>query len=154
GTREVSHEEKFDPLSQVERSRQTQSDQENSADNKNAQPVSVSQNLPNQQVQGSANGNSNASSSSHTGQTVNYELNSVRSDRIQEAGAISRLPVAVVVDGTLDAKGQFQPRPKAELDRITDLVKSAVGFDAKRGDVVTVDTMRFIPPELPAPNDA
>ena len=31
-------------------------------------------------------------------------------------------------------------------DRIAELVRSAVGFDAKRGDKVTVETMHFLPP--------
>jgi flagellar M-ring protein FliF len=54
-----------------------------------------------------------------------------------------------VVDGTTNDKGEFQPRSKDELDRIAQLVRSAVGFDAKRGDSVTVDTMHFIPVDLP-----
>ena len=64
---------------------------------------------------------------------------------MREPGEIKRLTVAVVVDGTVDDKGVFQPRAKADLDRLGELVRSAVGFDAKRGDQVTVDTLRFIP---------
>jgi flagellar M-ring protein FliF len=51
-----------------------------------------------------------------------------------------------VVDGTTDSSGTFHPRPQEELDRIAELVRSAVGFDAKRGDKVTVETMHFLPP--------
>jgi flagellar M-ring protein FliF len=51
-----------------------------------------------------------------------------------------------VVDGTIDSSGTFHPRSQEELDRIGELVRSAVGFDAKRGDKVTVETMHFIPP--------
>jgi flagellar M-ring protein FliF len=144
-SREVSHEEKFDPQSQIERSKHSQNDKEATEEAQNHDPVSVSQNIPSQAQTGEAAGK-NATSTTHTGETVNYELNSVRSDRVREPGELKRLAVAVVVDGTTDADGTFHPRSKEELDRIGDLVRSAVGFDAKRGDKLTVDTMHFIPP--------
>ena len=141
-TREVAREEKFDPLSQVERSKQTQLDKDNSDETKPRDPVSVGQNLPNQQQQGGAGKTS--TSSTHDGQTVNYELNSTHSERVREPGEIRQIDVAAVVDGTINDKGEYQPRSKEEMDRIAALVRSAVGFDAKRGDTVTVETMRFI----------
>ena len=143
-TREVAREEKFDPLSQVERSKQSQLDKDNSDETKPRDPVSVGQNLPNQQQQGNAGRTS--TSSTHDGQTVNYELNSTHSERVREPGEIRRVAVAAVVDGTINDKGEYQPRSKEEMDRIGALVRSAVGFDAKRGDTVTVETMRFIAP--------
>ena len=52
-----------------------------------------------------------------------------------------------MVDGTdsvgADGKHAWQPRAAEELDRITGLVKSAIGFDEKRGDHVEVVSMRF-----------
>jgi len=149
GTREVAREDKFDPLSQVERSKQTQLDQEKSDESKPSQAVSVGQNLPNQQPPTAAPGKT-SSSSTHNNQTVNYELNSTHSERVREPGEIKHLAAAVVVDGTLNAKGEFQPRSKEELDRIAELVRSAVGYDAKRGDTVTVETMRFVAADNPA----
>lgn len=151
-TREISREEKFDPLSQVERSKQTQVDEETSNETKQSQSVSVGQNLPNpnnqqqdpNQGQGQSVPGRSASTAKRDGQTVNYEISNTRSERVREPGALRRLTVAVVVDGVPDDKGAFQPRPKEELERIADLVKSAVGFDAKRGDTVTVDTMKFL----------
>ena len=149
-TREVAREEKFDPLSQVERSKQIQADKDTSDETKPSQAVSVAQNLPNtQQQQSAGNGGKTSSSSTHNNQTVNYELNSTHSERVREPGEIKRLAVAVVVDGINNDKGEFQPRPKEELDRIAELVRSAVGFDAKRGDTVTVETMRFVPTDVP-----
>jgi flagellar M-ring protein FliF len=144
-SREVSHEEKFDPMSQVERSRHTQHDKEATEEAQPREAVSVGQNIPTQQ-QTSETSNKNATSNTHNGETVNYELSSVRSDRVREPGDLRRMTVAVVVDGTPDASGAFKPRPKEELDRIAELVRSAVGFDAKRGDKLTVDTMHFLPP--------
>jgi flagellar M-ring protein FliF len=37
----------------------------------------------------------------------------------------------------------FAPRDKAELDRFAELIKSAVGFDAARGDIIQIDTAEF-----------
>jgi flagellar M-ring protein FliF len=52
-----------------------------------------------------------------------------------------------MVDGTdsvgADGKHSWQPRTAEELDHITGLVKSAIGFDEKRGDHVEVVSMRF-----------
>jgi flagellar M-ring protein FliF len=144
---EVSREEKYDPLSQVERSRQTQVDQDSSDDTKPRDPVSVGQNLPNQQNPQSTTPEKSTTSSAHNGQTVNYEIGSTKSERVREPGEIKRVTVSVVVDGLPTEHGDFQPRPKEELDRIGELVRSAVGFDAKRGDTVVVDTMHFVPAE-------
>jgi flagellar M-ring protein FliF len=145
----VSREEKYDPNSQVERSKHTQNDKEATEEAHTDQPVSVGQNVPSQTATtdgGDAAPAKNATSNVRSGETVNYELNSIRSETVREPGELKRLAVAVVVDGTTDSSGTFHPRSQEELDRISELVRSAVGFDAKRGDKVTVETMRFIPP--------
>jgi flagellar M-ring protein FliF len=149
-TREVSREEKYDPLSQVERSKQIESDQESSDETRPRETVSVGQNIPNQQqnaTQPPADPAKTASSTTRNGQTINYEISSSHSERVREPGEVKRLTVAVVVDGAVDDKGVFQPRPRAELDRLAELVRSAVGYDAKRGDQVTIDTLRFVASE-------
>ena len=52
-----------------------------------------------------------------------------------------------LVDGiySKNDKGElaYQPRSKEEIDRIAALVRSAIGFDAKRGDQVEVVNLRF-----------
>mgnify|MGYP002682622398 CR=1 FL=1 len=54
---------------------------------------------------------------------------------------------AVLVDGayTKNEKGElvYQDRSKEQLDRIATLVRSAIGFDQKRGDQVEVVNLRF-----------
>ncbi len=147
--REISREEKFDPMSQVERSKQVQVDQENSDETKPRDPVSVGQNVPNQNPgQGGASGKT-TSSNSRNGQTINYEISSVRSERIREAGDVKRMTIAVVVDGLNDGKGGFRARPQEELARFSELIQAAVGYDAKRGDRITVEAMQFLPGEVP-----
>jgi flagellar M-ring protein FliF len=152
--REVSHEEKFDPLSQVERSKQVQLDQETSTEVKSQEPVSVGQNLPNQNGGQGSDGGKSSSASTRNGQTINYELSSVRSDRVHEPGELKRLTVAVVVDGVTDDKGAYRPRTQDELSHLSDLVQAAVGYDVNRGDRVTIETMRFLPePDVGASAD-
>jgi flagellar M-ring protein FliF len=64
-----------------------------------------------------------------------------------EGGRVKRVSVAVLVDGTYtkNEKGEsvYEPRSKEEIDRIAALVRSAIGFDQKRGDVVEVVNLRF-----------
>jgi flagellar M-ring protein FliF len=59
-----------------------------------------------------------------------------------------------MVDGTTttgpDGKSIWQPRSAEELARITTLVKTAIGFDAKRGDQVEVASMKFVTEDPPA----
>ena len=64
-----------------------------------------------------------------------------------EAGRVNRISAAVLVDGiySKNDKGEqvYQPRSKEEIDRIAALVRSAIGFDAKRGDQLEVVNLRF-----------
>ncbi|MFZ6765348.1 flagellar basal-body MS-ring/collar protein FliF [Pseudoroseomonas sp. WGS1072] len=145
GARVVARAETFDPLGQVERGRQSQTEQESSEDGRGQAPVTVGQNLPNQQVNNTAT--RSATSNQRNSETVNFEISSKIEETTREPGAVKRLSVAVVVDTALDAEGQPQPRPKEELERLAALVRSAVGFNPARGDLVTVDTLRFLPGE-------
>jgi len=72
-------------------------------------------------------------------------------------GQIKRLSIALVVNNRLekDAKGQFKPIPltDAELKKINDLVREAVGYNQKRGDTINVTNTAFteaIKEEVPA----
>jgi flagellar M-ring protein FliF len=64
-----------------------------------------------------------------------------------EGGRVNRISVAVLVDGTYakNDKGEmvYTPRAKEEIDRIAALVRSAIGFDQKRGDQVEVVNLRL-----------
>jgi flagellar M-ring protein FliF len=74
---------------------------------------------------------------------------------VTEAGRVNRISVAVLVDGTYNKndKGDmvYQDRSKEQLDRIATLVRSAIGFDQKRGDQVEVVNLRFAEAPTVAP---
>ncbi|MCQ2031106.1 flagellar basal body M-ring protein FliF [Stutzerimonas zhaodongensis] len=81
--------------------------------------------------------------------TRNYELDRSISYTKQQQGRLRRLSVAVVLDDqmTVSADGQATrvPRTAEELARFTRLVQDAVGFDASRGDSVSVINAPFAP---------
>jgi flagellar M-ring protein FliF len=74
---------------------------------------------------------------------------------VTEAGRVNRISVAVLVDGTYtkNDKGEmvYQARDKEQLDRIAALVRSAIGFDQKRGDQVEVVNLKFAEPPAVQP---
>ena len=91
--------------------------------------------------------------------TRNYELDRVISHSRMAPNALRRLSVAVVVDDLLvpGAEGAMTRRERTpeEMERLTQLVREAIGFDARRGDSVKVINSAFLDPEpveaLPEP---
>jgi flagellar M-ring protein FliF len=67
-------------------------------------------------------------------------------------GGLRRLSVAVVVDdrhlSQSDSSVKAQPYSLEDINRFSDLVKQAVGFDSSRGDQVTVTNVAFKANEL------
>ncbi len=140
----ITNEEIYDPNSQVVRSQASMSEEGTSTADA-SQPVTVSQNIP--------NGDGSASSFGHgydtiskTEETINYEISKVVRNKVKNTGVISRVTAAVSVDGTYkreNGKLVYHPRTPEEMDRITALVKSAVGYNADRGDLVEVENLQF-----------
>jgi len=83
--------------------------------------------------------------------TRNYELDRVISHTRNSPLSLRRLSVAVVVDdiSSVDADGNVSVRERTpeEIERLTDLVREAVGFDTRRGDSVRVLNSSFLSPE-------
>lgn len=84
--------------------------------------------------------------------TRNYEMDRTVSYVRQEQGRIKRLTVAVAVDDmkVVDPETgaiSYQPWPEQELQRLTVLIRDAVGYSAARGDSVTVMNTAFAPEE-------
>ena len=87
--------------------------------------------------------------------TRNFELDRSISYTKRQQGTVRRLSVAVVVDdlSTLDAdSGQVVRTPWSdnELQRLTLLVRDAVGYNPGRGDSVNVINSPFALPEPPS----
>jgi flagellar M-ring protein FliF len=135
--------DKFDPEGRVVRSSQTR--EETTANDDKSGPVSVGNELPGAGKPAQAAGGSDQNRK--TEEIVNYEISRITKTEVTEAGRVNRISAAVLVDGNYakNDKGEvaYQARSKEEIDRIAALVRSAIGFDAKRGDQVEVVNLRF-----------
>ncbi len=133
--------ERYDPDGQVVRSQQSVNSNSRSTETQNT--VSVQNNLPNADQGNNAAG----SQEGRQEETTNYEIGRTVRTLIREQPQIRRISLAVMVDGTEaaggDGKPAWTPRSNEELGRITGLVRSAIGFDEKRGDHVEVVSMKF-----------
>jgi flagellar M-ring protein FliF len=150
--RSTTTEERFDPESQVVRSTQTR-ESENLASGANGQ-VTVANELPGASQNTGAAGATEQGNS--TEEVINYEISKTTQTAVTEAGAVKRLSVAVVVDGTYatdgDGNSTYTPRTADEISQILTLVRSAVGYSEARGDSVEVVNMQFAErPELATP---
>src|SRR5262245_18811858 len=134
--------DKFDPDAKVVRSTQTREETAATADNQGQ--VTVANELPGNQ---NAQGVPAREQSKKSEEITNYDISRTTETRVIEGGRINRISVAVLVDGayTRNDKGEnvYSERSKEELDRIAALVRSAIGFDQRRGDQVEVVNLRF-----------
>jgi len=155
--------EQFNPQGQVVRSEQTS--EENNRNGGGVQGVPGA--LTNQPPAGGVAAAPNAATNNTATQTAteestttsaskqstrNYEIDRKLAYTKQLPGRIKRLSVAVLVDNlrVTDDQGKTTETPftPEQLDSMTKLVRDAVGFDEKRGDVVNVinSSFRVAPP--------
>lgn len=164
--------ESYNPDEQVVRSTQTVTDQSSdTTGSSSGADVSVQNNLPGLPG-GASSGSRGSVNNNRNEETTNYEISKTVENVVRESGNIKKISVAVLVDGgyipdpnVLRPEGagddwmapkKYVPRPKEELDQISNLVKSAVGFDEDRGDKVEVVNMQFVESEFsttPIPED-
>jgi flagellar M-ring protein FliF len=135
--------DRFDPEGRVLRSSQTREESAGTATSE--APVSVGNELPG--ATPPANPTAPRDNSRKSEEIVNYEISRSTKTEVTEGGRIKRVSAAVLVDGSYikNDKGDvvYQPRAKEELDRIGALVRTAIGFDQKRGDQVEIVNLRF-----------
>ncbi len=143
----VTNEELFDPEGQVVASTQSVEQTANNQESDAATPVSVATNLPDANLNSTTAGASLNSSENRTEEIVNFSNSKKVINHIREAGRITRLSVAVLVDGNYpdDENGDkiYQPRNEAEMDLMAQLIRGAIGFNTDRGDTVDVINMQF-----------
>lgn len=80
--------------------------------------------------------------------TRNYEVDRTISHTRGSVGQIRRISAAVVVDDGFRPKvnpPQKIPRSPEEMERIRTLVREAIGYDAQRGDAISVVNLTFMP---------
>jgi flagellar M-ring protein FliF len=134
--------EKYDPDGSVVRSTQNVSSNNKTTDKTG--PVSLQNNLPNADAGATTSG----SQEGRQEETTNYEIGKTVRAIVHDQPQVERITLAVMVDGVdevgADGKHTWKARDQADLDRIEKLVKSAIGFDEKRGDRLDVVSMQFV----------
>lgn len=97
-----------------------------------------------------------------TTENAQYGVNKVMTRKMTPAGRIERITAAILVDdatvkNTQGGKVTYtkHKRSQEELNKIQQLAQAVIGFDAKRGDTLTVEDMSFdtisLDADLPAP---
>jgi flagellar M-ring protein FliF len=144
----VTNSETYDPDSAVVRSVQSVEERERTPiAGEDSIDVSILNNLPGS---GGAEILSNqAATVERSDETKNYEISKTVRSEISESGAVRKLSVAVLVDGTYKedketGDNQYTPRSEAELKQIENLVKATIGYSAVRKDKVEVVNMAFM----------
>ncbi len=157
-------EELFDPEKAVIVSEQRSTD---TSDSKSASPSGVPGvrgNVPPTTATGGGEGGS--TKSKKTTETINYEVSKVVKSTKEAVGELVKQSISLIVDGkykevadetateggdknaAAKTKLEYIPRTDEELEKITALVKSAVGYNDARGDQIEIENMRFTKAEV------
>jgi flagellar M-ring protein FliF len=101
-------------------------------------------------VAGGVEAGAGGTGSSRRQSTRNYELDRTISHTRHQFGRLRRLSVAVVVDNLTQVDAETgeetsMPMAQEQLQRLESLLRDAVGFDAARGDTVSVMNSSFLP---------
>ncbi|PFG11808.1 MULTISPECIES: flagellar basal-body MS-ring/collar protein FliF [unclassified Marinobacter] len=155
-------EELFNPEQQAVRSERQLTERRSAGDGPIGIPGALSNQPPaNATVPQQANAGDNADGAEpapapvnvRSESTRNYEMDRTVSYVRQELGRIKRLTVALAVDDIKVVNADtgavtYEPWPEQELQRLSMLVRDAVGYSAARGDSVTVMNTAFAPEQV------
>lgn len=102
------------------------------------------------QQHASVPGDTSTNNSAQTNSVTNYDVGKTVEKIVGTVGGIKRLSLAVLVNGKYTAidKGgtrtvEYTPRSQQEISQLTDIVKTAVGFDPTRGDQLSLVNIPF-----------
>ncbi|MFZ2587126.1 MAG: flagellar M-ring protein FliF C-terminal domain-containing protein, partial [Alphaproteobacteria bacterium] len=143
----------YDPTQQVVRSEQTSESASTNSTGASGGQTGVQANTPDGGAGGASGGGGGSENRTET--TTNYEVGKTIRQLTKNGGEVKKLSVAVMVEGktTENANGEpvYTPYTEAQITQFRQLVQTAVGYNAERGDTVTVVDMQFsTPPEAPA----
>jgi flagellar M-ring protein FliF len=106
-------------------------------------------NAPNTQAKPPVYPQQTAPPQSASSESDTYGVSKTVSHIVESAGQLQRLTAAIVVNDRMvkpagkNSPAQWQTRSPEELRELTALAQAAVGFNASRGDVVTVQDLPF-----------
>jgi len=141
--RETILERVIDPESRVIIETETE-EMDNATTDGAAAGVTVASNLPDG---AGAAGEGSSAQVTESRERVTFDMSELQREIEREPGDVRRITVAVLLNGIeeIGANGiaETVPRPDAEIAILTELVRSAVGYDETRGDMVTIRSMAF-----------
>ncbi|MBN8614155.1 MAG: flagellar M-ring protein FliF [Deltaproteobacteria bacterium] len=79
----------------------------------------------------------------------NFEVTKTVHRAVEPVGRVTRLSVAVLIDGRWEGEGDarhFVPRTEDEIARIRSVVSSAAGIREDRGDTLSIECVPFVSP--------
>jgi flagellar M-ring protein FliF len=148
--------DRYDPDSRVVRSSQTREESLTGADRDGQ--VTVGNELPGANQRATETTTVTRDQNRKSEEIVNYEISRTTKTEVTEGGRVNRISVAVLVDGSYSRNDKnevvYTPRAAEEIDRIAALVRTAIGFDQKRGDQVEVVNLRFAQATVPLAPEA
>jgi flagellar M-ring protein FliF len=131
----------YDPDSATVRSEHKTTESVNSDGTTGAGVAGAAANQPVAAVPGGGSGASRTQTA-RDDEVRNYEIAKKVTHTITRSPRVVRLSAAVLVDGV-----NGKPRSEAEVRRLSDLAKHAIGFDEKRGDVLDISSAPFSKPD-------
>lgn len=141
--RETILERVIDPESRVIIATDTE-EMDNTSTDGAAAGVTVASNLPDGD---GAPGEGSSAQVTETRERVTFDMSELQREIEREPGDVRRITVAVLLNGVeaVNASGtaEILPRPDTEIEALTELVRSAIGYVETRGDVVTIQSMAF-----------
>ncbi|HVP63404.1 MAG TPA: flagellar basal-body MS-ring/collar protein FliF [candidate division Zixibacteria bacterium] len=121
--------------------------------------VGTASNLPNKNGAVPATRTESTQSSSRS-ENSTFVVNKLTRHTVHPAGGIRRISAAILVDDavvTAQKNGaqvaETRKRSPEQMKQVEELAKASIGFDAARGDTITVQNISFLslPPEQPLP---
>jgi len=143
----------YDPESRVERSIRVTRENQTSSESAAGTPATVEQNIPDQGPDATgASGPKSSELAERKEEQTNFEINSKTVSTVRNSYNVEGLSIAVVVNkARIDAMLGGEPTPEetaAYLTELEQVVASASGIDAERGDRATVTVMEFLASEI------
>ena len=145
-------EELYLPDNQVIRSEQALNESSNAPELSPQGVPGIRSNIPGDVMANESNQPmTSASAFRKNDRTVNYEIGKVISHVKEPVGELTRVSIAVLVDGSYQrkelkngkVKWTYQPRTAEEMEKFENIVKRAVNFNEARGDEVEIVNIPF-----------
>jgi flagellar M-ring protein FliF len=137
----------YDPETHAERSVRNVREKETSQNADRQTPVTVQQNLPDQQVNGGGSKNSNEEKQRREDVT-NFEVSSKTTTTVSDGFSVKKLFIAVLINRARLVADMGDKINQANLDskiaEINQLAATAGGLDRSRGDQIQVTAVDFI----------